>query len=141
MSKYKFALNPKIRGFVEWQLEHYHEDKRQLAEYKAAMMPSVTPNYSLAPGGSGISNPTEQAAIRLTTNTYILSLERGIAAVDRVLAQLDDNDKALINLVYWQRSYTVVGAAAKIGWSKTQAYCRVNKILCAVALEEGLINV
>ena len=141
MSRRKYALHPRIRGYVEWQLEHYHEDKRQLAEYKAAMMPSVTPNYSLAPGGSGISNPTEQAAIRLTTSTYILSLERGISAVDRVLSQLDDNDKALINLIYWQRSYTVVGAAAKIGWSSAQAYRRLNKILCLVALEEGLINV
>ena len=72
--KYKPSLSPKIKGYVEWQLEHYHEDKRQLRESRQAIMPSCTANYSGMSGGSGPSDPTGQAAERqvlgyLTTST------------------------------------------------------------------------
>ena len=40
MSKYKFDLAPKVKGIVEWHLEHYHEDKAQLESLKNDMVPS-----------------------------------------------------------------------------------------------------
>ncbi len=139
--RYRYSLNSQIRGYIEWQLEHYHEDKRQLEEHKRDMMPQVTPNYSPQTGGTGISNPTESAAIRMLTSQYIGSLERSTAAITRVLAGLDDTDKQMVDLVYWKRSHTVVGAGMRVGYSRTQSYKRINNILYLVALELGVVTV
>ena len=143
MSKYKFALNPKIKGYVEWQLEHYHEDKKQLEEYKASMIPSATPSYSPVGGiqAGSVSNPTEQAGIKLATNPYILATERSIRAIDRILEKCDKTDTQLIRLVYWKKSYTVEGASMVVGLSRRGAYNRINKIQCLMALEMGMVNI
>lgn len=138
--RYKFSLNARVRGYIEWQLEHYHEDKRQLEEYKRDLMPSITPSYSLAANAADIKHPTENAALRMATNAYILSLERSIAAIDNVLIKLDDTDKQLIDLVYWRQSHTIEGAGMKVELSRRSAYRHINNILCLVAIEMGLIN-
>ena len=142
MSKCSFSLNPKIKGYIEWQIEHYHEDKRQIEEYKKDLMPSATASYSLTAGCSKgeVGNSTEKTAIKIMSNTYILSTERSIKAIDSVLCQCDDADKLLIDLVYWRRTYTVEGAGVCIGLSRRAAYYRINKLLCAVAAEMGLIT-
>ena len=143
MSKYRFALVPKIKGYVEWQLEHYHEDKWQLAEYRKEMIPNATPSYSLTGGvqGGQVSNQTESAGIRLTTSPYILATERSIKAIDCVLIKCDKTDIQLIDLVYWKRSYSVTGAAMVVYLSPAAAYVRINKLLTAIALELGYTNI
>jgi RinA family phage transcriptional activator len=142
MSRYKFSLNPKVKGYIEWQLEHYKEDKKQLEAYRRDMIPSATQSYSLTGGvnSGGTSNPTEQAAIRLATNPYILSAERSIKAIEAVLERCDETDLKLIDLVYWRRTHTVVGAGMKVGLGRNGAYKRINKILSGIALEMGIIN-
>ena len=142
LSRYKYSLTPKIKGYVEWILEHYKEDKKQLEDYRNSLMPSVTQGYSLSGGvQTGVSNPTEDTAIKLVTNPYILSTERSIRAIERVLEKCDETDLKLIDLVYWRRAYTVIGAALKINLGKTSAYGRINKILCSVAAEIGIVNI
>ena len=143
MSKYRFSLSPKIKGYVEWQLEHYHEDKKQLEEFRSDMIPNATPSYSLAGGvqGGKISSTTENAAIRLATNPYILTTERSVNAIEKMLEYCDDTDKKLISLVYWKRSHTVEGAGMVVFLSRRQAYRRINKIQCILALELGLVNI
>jgi len=138
---YKFALNPKVKGYIEWQLEHYHDDKKQLEEYKNSFIPSGIANYSETGGCSGgqVGNPTERAVMAIASNRYIASLERSIGAIDAVLTKCDETDKKLIDLVYWRRSYTVVGAAYKVNISKSAAYKRINKILTAIATEAGAV--
>ena len=138
--KYKPSLSPKIKGYVEWQLEHYHEDKRQLNEYKQSMMPTCTANYSGMSGGSGPSDPTGQAAERLLMSQYIQTTERNIAAVERTLLDCDECTMKLIDLVYWRRTHTVEGAGNKVGMSTATAYRRVNGVLCLLAMEMGLVN-
>lgn len=138
--RYRYSLNSQIRGYIEWQLEHYHDDKRQLEEHKRDMMPQVTPNYSPQTGGTGISNPTESAAIRMLTSQYIGSLERSTAAITRVLAGLDDTDKQMVDLVYWKRSHTIEGAGMKVHLSRRSAYRHVNNILYQIAVELGLVS-
>lgn len=140
--RYKYSLNPKIKGYVEWQLEHYAEDKKQLEQYKQSMIPSITPGYSLTGGtqSGGTSNPTEAAGLRMATNPYIISTERSIKAIDTVLEKCDATDLKLINLVYWTQSFTVIGAGERVGLKQNGAYKRINKILTRIALEMGLIN-
>ena len=143
MAKYKFELSPKIRGYIEWQLEHYHEDKKQIEQYKQQLMPSITASYSLVGGiqSGGTSDPTAQAALKMATSPYILETERCIKAIDKALSLCDETDIKLIDLVYWKRSYTISGAGYKAGLAKTSTYQRINKILGAIALELRLVNI
>ncbi len=142
MSKYKFSLSAPVKSYVEWQLEHYHEDKRQLEQLKSEMIPSATANYEFNGGGraSEPGNPTERAAIRMLTNPYILNTERSIKAIEAVLSRCDDADKKLIELVYWKKSHTVYGAVMRVNYSTKTGYRHLNDILCSIALELGLVN-
>lgn len=143
VSKYKFSLNPRIKGIVEWQLEHYAEDKRQLEEMKRDMIPSPTASYSLTGGVSGgdTNRTTESIAVRISTNPYIMQTERSCTAIERALSRCNETDAKLVDLVYWKQSYTVEGAGMKIGLSKSAAYQRINSILGSIALEIGYVNV
>lgn len=132
----------KIKAYVEWQLRHYPEDKRQLERYKTDMIPSATVQYDKDPVNTGkVSNPTETIGIAMATNPYILSLERSIRAIEYVLRHTDDINTKLIELVYWRRTHTVSGAAEIVCLSQRAAYKRISKVLHAIAAELGLINI
>ena len=127
---------------VEWQLEHYHEDKRQLEQYKAEMIPSPVQSYSLTAGCShGVSRTTENVAERIVTNQYVVQTERSCQAIERVINRLDDTDKQLVDLIYWKQSYTVEGAGMKLHLGRTSTYQHVNNILCSIALEMGYVSI
>lgn len=142
MSKTISTLNPRVRGFVEWRLEHYREDKRALGEYRAQLMPSNTPRYSLTPGGgSDTGRPTEEIAARLAMNPYILELERAIDAIDHVLTRLPADKMRLVDLVYFRGTHTVSGAGEALHLSRRTAYRYVNEVLTAIAAELGYTSV
>jgi len=143
MSKYKFDLVPEVKNIIEWQLEHYHEYKKQLEQYKNDMIPSPTASYSLAGGTSGgsTSNPTENIGLRMATNQYILFTEQSIRAITRTLERLDKTDLDLIDLVYWKRGYNISGAGLKVGLSVSKSYQHINTILGLIALEMGYVNI
>ena len=140
--RYKFDLSPAIKATVEWQLQYYREDLRQLEEYKRDLIPSGVQGYSPTAGVDGgvVSRTTEDVAFRLISSTYIRRLEITCEAIGRVLSKLDEVDLKLIELVYWRREYTVEGAAMKIHLSKTAAYQRINKILGAIAYSLGYVQ-
>lgn len=140
-SKYKFALTHKVRGYIEWQLEHYHEDKKQLEEYKMEMMPNCTTSYNLAqPSNRNNSDITAKTALNLATSPYIMATERSLRAIEKVLSRCDETDKRLIELIYWKKSHTMEGAGICVNLTKTPCYERINKILYALALEMGVIS-
>ena len=58
-----------------------------------------------------------------------------------VVDRLDMTDLQLVELVYFKGTHTVEGAAIIVGLSRTAAFNHINKVLTAVALELGLINV
>jgi RinA family phage transcriptional activator len=141
LSKSKYYLPHKIKNYVEWQLEHYHSDKRALTDYKSGFIPNGVASLSLASGvKTGTSDPTAKAAVSLATSAYIATTERSLAAIEAALKRCDNADMTLIDLVYWKRTHTVEGAAIIANISRRQAYDRLNKKLCILALELGLIN-
>lgn len=143
MSKYKFSLNSKIKSEIEWQLEHYPEDRRQLEQFKADMIPSATASYSLTGGvsGSHTHRNTEDVATRIVSNQYIRYTEWWCCGIAKALSHFDANDMALIDLVYWKRTHTPVGAGYKVGMTRSTAYDHINSILCAIALEVGKVSI
>ncbi len=139
--KTKYPLPYKIKGFIEWQLGHYHDEKRMLEEIETRHLPSGVPQYGGTPIKAGsTSNPTERAGIALASNPYIASLERTTKAIATVLDKCDATDIKLIDLVYWRRSHTVEGAGRLCNLSKSAAYNHINGILTLIAQELGVIN-
>lgn len=140
--RYKFDLSPAIKSTVEWQLQYYREDLRQLETYKRDLIPSGVQGYSPTAGVNvgEVTRKTEDIAFRLISSPYIRRLEITCEAIGRVLSNLDEVDLKLIELVYWRREYTVEGAAMKIHISKTAAYQRINKVLGAIAYALGYVQ-
>lgn len=140
--RHKYTLQDGIRNHAEWVLSHYHEDKRQMEQYRQETMPSGTANYGATGGGSsGPGDPTGRAAEKLLTSQYLITTERNIKAVERALKRCDETDMRLIELIYWDKKYNATGAGEVAGLKQNGTYKRINKILVAVALEMGLIYI
>ena len=141
--KYKFSIPSRLKGFIEWQLEHYPEDKREIEQYKKEMVPSPVQQYSLTGGVSGgeTHRATEDVAMRIATSQYIKHLEASCKAVEEAMKGEDDTSKKLVELIYWKREYTPEGAGMKIGLQKSAVYQRLNKILGRIAFEMGYVSI
>lgn len=142
MSKYSFTLEPRIKSFVEWQLEHFKEDAAQIERLKRDKIPSATAGYSLTGGISGgVHRNTEDIVITVDSNQYIRAIEHSTKAIEKVLGKCNQIDISLIDLVYWKRTHTVEGAGIKVGLSKSATYRHINNILGAIAQELGYVNI
>lgn len=141
MGKYEASLEKRLKEFIEWELEHYPENKRQLEEYKRDMIPSATPAYSLAAGGhNGESRPTENIGLKILSDQYVIHTARTVEAIERVLNKISREDYKLIDLVYWKGSHSISGAALSCHISKSAAYRRLNIITTALAKEMGYVS-
>ena len=138
----KSILQPRVRDFVAWQLEHYQTNRAQLESIKRDLIPSPTPNYGGSEGHSTEAHrTTEDVTIQISSSAYVRNLEQTVKAIQYVIDRLDDTDLRLIELVYFRGSHTVDGAAMIVNLSSRTAYRHINNVLTAVALELGLINV
>lgn len=79
--------------------------------------------------------------MQISSSAYIRNLEQTVKAIQYVIERLDDTDLRLIELVYFKGTHTVDGAAMIVNLSSRTAYRHINRVLTAVALELGLINV
>ena len=141
MGKYKFKLDARVKGIVEWRLTRYRDDKRELETAVERLMPSPTPSYPLNSGGSGSTGRrTEEQAFKILSSPYLMQMEHDCKAIDRAMQRFDQTDMKLIELVYWRQEYSIEGAGQLIGLSKSSAYRHVNAILTAVAVEMGLVS-
>ena len=103
-------------GYVKNVLRAYPDYKRELARLRSSVV--ITPRYNANGGGSGISMPTEELAMKELPRKEQLRLE----AVERALAETRrlPNGKwrcAIIERVYFRKSHTLEGAAK---------YCHVS---------------
>ena len=141
MSKYKFTLNSDRRNRVEGDLRDYPEDKKQLEELKADMIPSAIPKYGPQTGGfNPEQRPTEDTVIRIASAPYIAMLTWKVEAIGSVVDKLNNTDKEIIRLMYWNRGLTSEGIAQKLHLGRTTVYERLNNILVELARKLGYIN-
>ena len=141
--KHKFSLPLGIKRTVEWHLEHYPEDRRELESYKRELIPSPTQAYSATAGVSGgeAHRSTEEIVIRLNSSPYIRMLEITCNAVQAALDAEDETTRKIVSLVYWKREYTAEGAGMVLNISTSQVYRRINKILSRIAFEMGYVSI
>ena len=141
--RYKFSIPSRIRSTVEWHLEHYPEDVRQLERYKNEMVPSPVQAYSPTAGvdGGEAHRSTEDVAFRIVTSPYIRMMEITCRAIQTALDADDEITRRLVELIYWKREYTAEGAGLKLNLSKTAVYQRLNKLLGRIAFEMGYVSI
>lgn len=140
MSKYKFTLAVALRDFIEWQIEYYPDNKRDLALFKDSMIPSQISQYGYKTGSfDSEKRPTEDITIRRNP-TYIMEQERIINAIESVLSNLNEQDLELIRLRYWDGKLTPDGIALKLNIGRTTLYERLNSILVIIAKRLGYID-
>ena len=140
MSKYNFCLPHKVKKYIEYELEHFYENKKNLREIEESMISLNSPSLTFNGNGGEISKPTEKNAIKIASSLYIKKTDETIHKIEKVINGLDDLDKNLINLVYFRKTHTVTGAGMKVHLDKSAAYNHINKILGLIAIEMGLIN-
>ena len=140
--KYKFSIPTRTRNMIEMLLEHYPVDKRELDHYKTDMIPSPTQGYSLTAGvdGGDVGRSTEQVAMRIISSPYVRRLEINCTAIENALSAVDDIDRKLVDLIYWKKEYTAVGAGIKLHLSSSATYKRLNKIIGLIAYEMGYVR-
>jgi RinA family phage transcriptional activator len=143
MAKYMYLLNSDVRNFVEYQIRYFPENKRQLESMKTDRIPSAIPKYGPQAGGSFNSEarPSEETAIRIMSDRYIMQLEYTVKSIDSVLNKLNDLDMELIRLKYWNGSLTPEGIAMKLHMSRATVYNRLNNILVEIARRLGYIDI
>ena len=135
-------LSPQLRSWIEYQLEYYPENKRQLATLKESMIPSSIPKYGPQTGGfDPEQRPTENIAVRIANNDYILQLERTVNAIGSVYDRLGPSDQELVRLRYWSGNLTPEGISYRINIDKATFYYRLNNILVEIARRLGLVDI
>ena len=139
--RYKKKMTKEVKSIAEYHLRSYEANKRALSRYRRDLMPSNTPDYS-GIGGShnGESRPVERLAVEIATDRYIFQLEESTAAVEEICDKLRAQDRRLVELVYWRRSYTVRGAAEKLHMDTSTAYDHLNSVLYDIAVLLGYIR-
>lgn len=142
MSKYKFTLTAEKRNRIEADIRDYPEDKKQLEEIKNDMIPSQISQYGPREGGGFDSEkrPTEDITLRIISAPYIRFLSWKVEAIGSVIDNLNDIDREILNLMYWQRGLTPEGIAMKLMMDKTTVYYRLNNVLVEIARKLGYIN-
>lgn len=108
----------------------YPRLRQELAELQAQ---SVTPNLSGMPGGGEPGRSTEDAALRQLPHTQ----QRRLDAVEQAVTISSNLTSGLsrvrlIELVYFQRKYTIEGAAMQIPCSVQTAWTWNNDFLLLV---------
>lgn len=139
--KYKIKLSRYTRGFVEECLRLYNVKQKKVSLTRESMMPPITAGFSEGGGGKGTSDPTAHSAINIVTNPFLEESLRQFRCIDTVMARLGENEKKLIDIVYFRKSNDIPGAGLKLGYSEAQSYRIVNGVLVDIALEMGLITI
>lgn len=118
------------------------ENEKILSEIKLEKMPKLISLYGTPTGiTNNLRRPTEEAAINIATDTYILQLKLSVNAVRSVYDKLSPEDKELIRLMYWSNNiFNADAISIKLNMARTTVYDRLNHILIAVGRRLGYVN-
>ena len=132
-------LNRKVKSYILYEIEMYHENKKQLAEYKQDIIEASPLPADGQPRGSGLSNPVESKAIRIESSAYIRRTEQTVRAIERAFERVDHNHYRVIDMMYWRRTHTASGVGMVLKASKSTVYNWIDDVVMLVAKELGYI--
>lgn len=133
-------INRRIKDYIIYELQMYHENKRQLEECKRDIVEGKDYTVSDMPRGGNTSDTTYSKAEKLLSSTYIQNIERTLNVIDRVIKGIDENRYKIIDMLYWKKTHTAIGVSLEVNISERTVYRWVDGIIYAIAKELGYIK-
>lgn len=125
-------------GYVKYMIRRYPS---LAARLKDMQTPSVTPNLSGMPCGSGVTDTTAAAALRQLPKDQQREYTAVSAAVESTKKRPDSSERLrLVSLIFWERSHTLEGAALVLHVSPRTARRWHGEFIRLVAREYGLLE-
>ena len=115
MKKPDIELDKTTKAYLIQILTDYPQMKKSLETDIRNLMPSSTPNYESAPVMSGgESRPTEGLAIRMISDQTLALREWKIQSVECLLTKIDEIDRQIIALCFWNTPQCSMEKAGEI---------------------------
>ena len=129
-------LNRAVFRYVEHELYNYDNTLVEMQNLRENII-EAPPLREAVPGTGYVSDPTARKGIQLVTNTALVRMTRTVAAIEKALARLSDNHRALFNLKYrqdlpWQQ------VCQELPTSERTYFRMRRELVEMVALEMGL---
>lgn len=93
-------MDKREKAFVELEMSRYEYYKKMISLERERILNASPKPPDGMPRGNATSNPTEQKAVKLLTNTAVLSMQMTIEAIDRVLKRSNALERQLFKLCY-----------------------------------------
>ena len=131
-------LNKAYWRYIENELYNYDDTKQNILNLREDII-DHTPTRETVPGKGYVSDPTEKKAVNLVSSKAIKRMTNVVNAIDRALARLTDNHRALFELKYrqalpWQQ------VCRELPTSERSYFRMRRELILMVAVELGLIN-
>ena len=129
-------LNRAVFRYVEHELYNYDNTMVEMQNLREDII-DRTPTRETVPGKGYVSDPTAKKAVNLVSSKAIARMTTVVNAIDRALARLTDNHRALFELKYrqalpWQQVCQELPASER-------TYFRLRReLVIMVAVELGL---
>lgn len=129
-------LNRAVFRYVEHELYNYDNTLVEMQNLREDEI-DRTPTRETVPGKGYVSDPTAKKAVNLVSSNAINRMTNVVKAIDRALARLTDNHRALFELKYrqalpWQQVCRELP-------SSERSYFRMRReLVIMVAVELGL---
>jgi RinA family phage transcriptional activator len=129
-------LSRAVFRYIEHELYNYDTTLVEIENIRVDII-EAPPLRETIPSSGHISDPTARKGTQLVTNTALVRMTRTVAAIDKALARLSDNHRALFNLKYrqdlpWQQ------VCQELPTSERSYFRMRRELVQMVALEMGL---
>ena len=133
-------INRRIKDYIIYELQMYHENKRQLEEYKRDILEGKDYTVSDMPRGGMTSDNTYSKCEKLLSSAYILKTEQMINVIESVINSLDKNRFKAIELLYFKKTHTVIGVSLEVYAHTATVYRWVDDVVYLIAKELGYVK-
>lgn len=128
----KHRLSKNTYRYIENEIKSYKNKKRELERLKGDIIHSTPIPQEIR--GSNTGDTTADKAIKISLDKKIADMERTIKAIEKIFNSLDKDKKEVMQQI-WERKYTNLGLAEKIGVDERTIRRWKNRIIYAVAIE------
>ena len=129
-------LTRAVFKYIEHELYNYDATIKEMEAIQEDII-FAAPLKETIPSAGFISDPTANKATKLVTNTALARMARTVSAIDKALARLTDDHRAIFELKYRQ-GMNWRQICATIPTSERSYFRQRRELVQMVALELGL---
>lgn len=95
-------IDKRERSYIELEMSRYKQYKKEIELERERIIDGSSAVPDGMPKGTALGNPTEKKAIRLVDSLAIISMERTILAVEKMLQSVSFIHKKIFEMYYIQ---------------------------------------